>query len=277
MKNLLLISNISSSNKQLIEYAAKFCKYYACKLHILHIAENSTAYLVSSPKYYNAFGVEFKNAQAEKSIEQISKVTDGILDREFIQVRVQEENQNSILSNFLNANFIDLIIVGTPDLNVNSRVFDQKEILLNVVDTPIIVVPDFHVFEPFKTFNFLTTHTQNDINDIVKIVGLFPDAEVSLTHLVSNETVESVIQKSEKWLNYVKEKAGKNLDYQVIKQDLKKYVNFENKAIIKLFDAFVFTSHKRDFWARIFNPSTTLGFLSTLEIPAIIFKIKNSK
>ncbi len=274
MKNLLLISNISSQNEALIKYAAKFCKHYGSKLHVLHIADTSSAVLVSSPKYYKAFDIEYKVDKPRKAIQEIYKATDGILDREFFDVKIIAGNQSRILDNFINENFIDFIILGNSDLDVESDLKEHKNLLLNLINTPLMIVPEFHTFQPISKFNFLTTKTQNDLNHIVKLIGYFPKSKIRLTHLVTAEDHEIQNQKSDKWLEYVKDKAGKIIQYESIIEDLNSYVKQENYSVIKRHDAIVFTTNKRNFWTRLFDPSTTLGFLTSLEIPAVIFKIK---
>lgn len=274
MKNLLLISNISADNEQLIEYAAKFCRHYECKLHIFHMAENSSPVLVSSPRYYEEFDIEYEANNSLKISNKIVDITSKILDREFIQVKVEVGNKNKILTSFINENFIDIIVIGSEDFSGKSDFKEYKNFLMNVINTPLLVVPENQFFEPLLQFNFLTTHTKNDLKHIVKLIEIFPKSKIKLTHFVSSTEEAIDKKKSEKWVNYVKEKVGEIISYQSIECDIKEYIMNENYSIVNHFHAFVFTSHKRNLWSRLLDPSTTLGFLTSLEIPAIVFKIK---
>jgi len=274
MKNLLLISNISADNEQLIEYAAKFCRHYECKLHIFHMAENSSPVLVSSPRYYEEFDIEYEANSSLKISKKIVDITSKILDREFIQVKVEVGNKNKILTNFINENFIDMVVIGSVDFNGKSDFKEHKNFLMNVINTPLLVVPENQLFEPLLQFNFLTKHTTADLNHIIKLIEIFPQTEIKLTHLISSTEEAIDKMKSEKWVKYVKEKAGETISYQSLKNDIKEYIKDENYSIVNHFHAFVFTSHKRNFWSRLLDPSTTLGFLTSLEIPAVVFKVE---
>ena len=274
MKNLLLISNISASNDQLIEYAAQFCKYYKLKLHILHIASNTRPVLVSSS--YAFMNNNFEDIELKKGkmlIQDMSKVVTHMLGNEYVQLSIHHGNVKVVLESFINDNFIDLIMVGTADLEKKTDYTDHKQLLMNVISTPLFVVPENHLFVAINELDFLTTHTENDKHNLLKVIGMFPDSGLTLTHLEMKDSDELVKSKSRKWVEYVESKAGKNISYECIKSDVRKFVESENFSIIKRFDAFVFTTQKRNFWSRLMDPSTTLGFLSGLELPSIIFKI----
>lgn len=274
MKNLLLIANISASNDQLIEYAAHFCKHYQLKLHILHVSSSTPPVLISSS--YAFMNKNFKDIELEqgkKFTQRMSKVVAPILDNEYVQVSIHQGNEKVILESFITDNFIDLIMVGTADLEKKTEYTDHKQLLMNVISTPLFVVPENHLFVALNELDFLTTHTENDKHNLLKVIGMFPDSGLTLTHLEMKEDNELVKSKSRKWIEYVKAKAGKSITYECIKGDVRKFIESENFSLIKRFDAFVFTTQKRNFWSRLMDPSTTLGFLFGLELPSIIFKI----
>ena len=274
MKNLLLIANISASNEQLMEYAAHFCKHYNFKLHILHISSNTTPALVSSSYAFMSRNVmNLKLEQGKKLTQLMSKLVASILDKEFVQLSIHQGNEEAVLESFINDNYIDLIMLGTADLEKEMKFTDHKNLLINVINTPLYVVPENHLFTPLKVLDFLTTHTESDRHNLLKVIKMFPASDMTLTHLEMKDSDELVKSKSRKWIEYVEYKARKNISYECIKSDVRKFVESENFSIIKRFDAFVFTTQKRNFWTRLMDPSTTLGFLSGLELPSIIFKI----
>jgi flagellar biosynthesis component FlhA len=276
MKNLLLISNVSAKNEQLVEYVAKFCKYYSCKLHVLHLSEHAAPILVSSSNFYKDFNIKHENQQLKKLTQRITKITSGILDRSFIQVSIKKGNEDKILSTFINDKFIDLIIIGNSDLNRRSDFPNHTNVLINMINTPLIVIPDYHIFKPLTKFNFLTTHTKTDLENIKNLNQLFPKSMFRLTHLLSKQINENEKIKVNKWINYLKEKYNNRIEYETLNANLKLYIQNQNFATSENFEGLVFSTNKRNFWSRIFDPSTTLSFLSMVEIPSIIFKIEET-
>jgi len=273
MKNLLLISNVSAKNEQLVEYAAKFCKHYGCKLHILHFSEHSAPILVSSSKYYKDFNIKHDNEQLKKLSQKITKITTGILERSFIQIKIEKGNEDKILKSFIHENFIDLILIGNSDLNKQADIPNHKNVLINIINTPLIVIPAYHIFKPLAKFNFLTTHTKNDFENIKKLNHLYTHPNLVLTHLLSKDLTEIEKIKVNKWIAFLKEKYADRIEYETLRISLKDYIQNQNFASSDKYGALVFSTNKRNFWSRIFDPSTTLRFLCMVEIPSIIFKI----
>ena len=273
MKHLLLIANISIDNKRLLEYAADFCKHYECKLHVLHINIHTDPVLVSSAYYYSKNNIDYDKHQTEQSAKKIATNISSILDQEFVSISIKKGNFEKILKTFINDNFIDLIIIGNKDIDAETDFLDHKNILLNVVDVPLLVVPDLQVFSPYNTFNFLTNHTEKDIDDIIHLSKIFPNSKIRVSHNDAKDTEFGIRERN--WEQYLSTKIPNRIEFNSFKESVEKHVRTENYSLIKMFDAFVFTAKKRNFWLRLIDPSTTLGYLAGLEIPCIIYKISS--
>jgi nucleotide-binding universal stress UspA family protein len=275
MKNLLVLANISSDNDQLIEYAAAFCKQYRFKLHLLYVSSNRDPVLVSSAfTFINQEFLQSEIEQGKKLTHKLSTLVAPILDKEFVQMSVHQGNQEQVLKSFVNDKFIDIIMLGTSDLEKESEFVNHKNILMNVIDTPLFVVPENHLFSELSRFNFLTTHTVDNKQNLVRVFDMFPETEMTLTHFRGHsEGDEKALTKSQKWFDYVSAKTGKTMKYESLEMDIRKYMESENYGVTQRFDAFVFTSRKRNFWSRLIDPSTTLGILAGLELPSLIFKV----
>jgi len=133
-------------------------------------------------------------------------------------------------------------------------------------------IPEFQVFTSFEKFNFLTSHTEKDVQDIILLSKMFVDSKINISHLAKNESENAAREKN--WEEYVTSKVLNQLEFSVIKESVSDYVRSENLSAKKDFDTFVFTTKKRNFWSRLFDPSTTLSYLAGLEIPCIIFKLE---
>jgi hypothetical protein len=271
MKHLLLISNVSKNTDYLLDYAAKFCKHYNCKLHILHLSEKNYPVLISSPYYYNQQNIEWTNKSENKTVSALVNEAQEHLDVDLIHYEVQEGNQKEVLNKFINDNFIDLIILAKEDLEKHTDFSNHKNILINIIDTPLFIIPEYQKFEPLQNFNFLTANSQKDLDDLKKLADLFEKSKITLTNLDNSDNELPI--KKDKWRSYVSSKLENRIEHNIITEDLKDYINNENLSVQKKYDAFVFTTKKRSFWPRIFDPSTTLAYLASLEMPCIIFKI----
>jgi len=193
-----------------------------------------------------------------------------ILNTEMVHSKIVLGNKEEVLKNFINENFIDLIIVGSPDLEKKSEFLDHKNILINTIDTPLLVIPEFKIFEPLLSFNFLTSNSEKDIEDIILLSKLFVASNIVLTHFANGKA--SLKTRQNNWKSFVNDKVPGRIEHNTINEDIGTYISQENLGLENVSQAFVFTTKKRNFWSRIIDPSTTLGYLAGLEIPSIIFK-----
>jgi len=275
MKHLLLIANISIENRNLLEYSAAFCKHYNCKLHVLHISNYSEPIFISSPYYYDQNKISYSDYFEEKDVKNIASKVESLIDKDLVQVAIKKGNQENILNTFLNDNFIDFIIIGNQDIEAENDFINHKNLLLNVVDTPLLVVPNLQIFSPFKNLNFLTNRSEKDILDIIQLSKFFPASKIKVSHQDINGKESAIRDK--KWEQYVSSKVPERIEYNHIQENVGDYVKRENSSLSKDFDAFVFTAKKRNFWSRLIDPSTTLRYLAGLEMPCIIFKNSEEK
>lgn len=274
MKNILLISNLSGKNNQVIKYAADFCKHYKCKLHFLHVDEDSDApILVSSAHVLNSFVMNKKSERYKAIADSITNVTDKFLNREWVHVQINSGNEEKLINNFINSNFIDLILFGKEDLKLKSvKVF--QDLLLNAVETPLLVLPEDQIFSPFENLKYFTVHSKNDHQNIVQVSNLLPETSLQLINLNEEKNIDPLqLHKQKRWLEFLKDDVKNiKISYKSLEGNVENYLQNENILVKKKYDAFVFNTKRRNFWARFFDPSTTLFLMSTLEFPAFIFK-----
>ncbi len=274
MKHILLITNVLEEGTTL-QYAAKFCKHYKAKLHILNIDEKSEPILISSPHYYKKFLYTHDINKVHRVTEEITDQIGKILDSQWVDIKVNGGNAQSLVEHVINDNFIDFIIIDKSTIELEN-LSKFKNLFFDVIPTPLIVIPKFEVFKPFKSLNFLTTHSKNDVGSIKLITEHFPNTKVTLSHFESEDYDESTNESEEKWVDYVRTQVKKKLEYQSFNEEISRYVNRESFAITNQFDVFVFTTKPRNFWTRLFDPSTTLSMLTDLETPALVFKLPQS-
>jgi hypothetical protein len=237
---------------------------------VLHISNYNEPVLISSPINYDQNNIEYNKFIKEKSNINIATKISTITEYDLVQVTIQEGNQKEILNTFITDNFIDLIIIGNKDINKKSDFLDHKNILLNVIDIPLLIIPDLQIFQPLKVLNFLTTHTEKDLDHIIQLSNLFSDSLLKISHMEARDADITVREKN--WQTYLNSKVKNETEFIRIYEEVGDYVKLENQSFTKISDAFIFTTRKRNFWSRLFDPSTTLSYLAGLEMPSIIFK-----
>jgi len=273
MNHVLLISNlIKEDASDHVTYAAKFCKHYKSKLHVLHIDKNLDPVLVSSPYYYDNFKLTYKSELKQKVSQKFRELTKNIIDSEWVDINIHHGNEEHVLKSFIHENFMDLIIIDGLLVQDDDDISKIRTLLFNAINTPLLVIPEYQAFTPLKKFNFLTKHSKQDIEDLASLHSKFPRSEIILTHLSEDKIEEDVTMKNDKWLAYTRSNVKKNINYQSFNHSLQDYIKKEKKAANSDYDAFVFTTHKRNFWKRLIDPSTTISFLKNLQIPALVFK-----
>ena len=269
MKHILLISNIITERTEIIEYAVNFCLHYSCKLHVLHIDHYDESVLISTPHYYKRFSLNAHSSKVRKDLnEKFSNFISPKIKSDWQGIVLKRGEEKTVLENFIHEQFIDLILVGNITADKSKQGIVYKKILFNVINTPLLVVPDFKGFRPLKQLNFLIKPNEREVAYILKVSELFPKAQITAASLEKNE--EAFMNSSIH--EYLKKKLGTRYRHQFTALSMKSYVSRENKLLHDTFDGIVFTTHKRSFWDRFFDKSTTLHLLSNLELPAIILK-----
>jgi hypothetical protein len=273
MNHVLLISNlIKEDSSDHVTYAAKFCKHYKAKLHVLHIGKNLDPVLISSPYYYDSFKLNYQGNIKQKVSTKFRELTRDIIDSEWVDINIHHGNEEMVLKSFLHNNFIDFIITDNNLFKEDQDITKIRTLLFNNISTPLLVIPEYQVFSAIRKFNFLTNHTKQDIEVLKSLHSKFPKAGIGLTHL-SDENISTEIKvKNEKWFTFVKSEVKKSLQYQVINHSIHSYIDHEKTRENLEYNAFVFTTHKRNFWKRFIDPSTTVGLLQKLKTPALVFK-----
>jgi len=276
MKEVLLLSNLDLQSEDVLRYAAQFCKYYKCKLHILHFVEGVSPILVSSSTYYRNIGLTIDSAEQEAELlRKIKNTTTEYIETDWLNVSIRDENESVFMQKFLSDHLIDLIIVGQHIFKENSdtAVQNLRHILSNITTSPMLVVPSLEIFKPFLKSNYLLQFmSEQNIKHIKHFKALFSASQLMLTHVeqTSGDKIQEWTEK--KWLDYIHKNVDTEISYESLKMEYADYINRENFAITRLYGLLVFATANRNFWRRLLTPSTTLKVLTNLEMPALVFK-----
>lgn len=274
MKHILLLGNIDGHSVPILRYAGKLCKEFNLKLHILQIEKDSDPILLSSPYYYNNVGlsIDLKVANKKKELEAfVQSNTKDLIETDWLSHKLMHGNIQNCLDKFINEEKIDLLLVrksifeqtGIHQNNIFSKLF------MNVSDIPIMIIPKNQVFKKLQRMVYFTNFSEDDFNNIQWLTNNFPNLQIDLIHFSKEE--ESLQIK--KWINYLNSEIDNiNITYKRLEDNIKNFIMTEVNKIDTPYDFLSMITHKRNFWKRFTDPSTTLSLISNLEVPALIFK-----
>jgi hypothetical protein len=276
MKHILLIGNIDGHSIPLLHYAGKFCKDLNLKLHILQIEPNRDPVFLSSPYYFNKLGFMSSQGTLEKKKQLESFVTSNIkstIDTDWVSFNVMRGDVQTSIEKFINEEKIDLLIVRKAVFN-NFNVEEHEvfsKLFMNVSKLPMLIIPDNQLYEPLKSLVYFTTFSDDDLSNIDWISNNFKEASIRLIHFSYKDNSG----REKKWINYIKSEIDKaSISYKRLDDTIENFINTETNAAKLKYDCLALTTHKRSFWQRFINPSTTLNLFAGIEVPALIFKYK---
>ena len=278
MKHILLIGNIDGQDAQLLRYAAKFCNAKNLRMHVLQIEENTEPIILSSPYYYNKMGFvasqEFydKKKQLEMSILHASK---DLIDATWVSNKIVRGNIEHVLKTFINQEKIDLILVGQSVFtNTSDEHSIFKQILLNVSEIPSLIIPANRSYKPFVKTAYLTTLKGDDYDHMSWVKTNFSEANIDVLHFSENE----VSVEGKKKINYLKSELGDtSFRYENKKEDIEDFIRRETSIVTPEYDLITLRTRKRNFWNRLFDPSTALNLILKIDTPTLLFKYQENE
>lgn len=276
MKEILLISNLDLQSNDVLKYAAEFCKHYQTKLHVLHFNHKNTPVLLSSHQTYQSLSNDIYHFERKNDlIEKITRIVSPFIDHDWLSITVQSDVPSIALEEFINNREIDLILLRQTHFTRHSREIENciKNILTREITIPMLVIPPFYVFEPYERINYLLKYfNDNNISNLKSLTNWFSEIPIDLTHLHKAFKLEHSIKDFDNWVKYAKKETRTDLRPILEESSLDDFINRENNSIIQIYDLIVFSTYNRNFWERIYDPSSTLRVLGTLDLPTLIFK-----
>ena len=275
MKHVLLIGNIDGNSVSFLKYASKFCKDQELKLHVLQIEPNNDPVFLSSPYYFNKAGFMVNSGSSKKKKELESFVlenTKDLIDSTWVSHELIRGTIEDSVGKFINDKKIDLVITRHRLFEKNDLATNEtfRKIFLNVSDLPMLIIPDNQIYKSLQKIAHFTTFSEDDAEHIQWLIEHFKQPIIDLIHFSpTQDTLKEL-----KWVNYLKSEIEDHSKVSYKHKDIKieNFINTEINTITPKYDCLVLTTHKRNFWEKILNPSTTINLIANLEVPALIFK-----
>ncbi|OEK08950.1 hypothetical protein A8C32_13655 [Flavivirga aquatica] len=214
----------------------------------------------------------------KKKLESfVLKNTNDIIESSWISTKIVRGKIKQSLDNFINDQKIDLIITRQTIFKRFSTYRNDifKQILLNISDLPTLLIPENNSYEPICKFAYLTDFKQDDFINIKWLKNSFPNSLIEVLHFSRNfkETPEQ-----NRWIKYLNnEISDTNIKFRHKDLTIDEFVEQESSNTQPDYNCLVLTTHKRNFWQKMTDPSTTLGFLNEVETPTLVFKYTSNK
>lgn len=279
MKHILLIGNLDGHSVPILRYTGKLCKDLDLRLHVLKIEPNNDPVFLSSPHYVNKLGLLANRVTSVKKKELetfVLKNTEDLIDSTWISLRLMRGNIEHCLNSFINEEKIDMIIARYELFKKYG--FEENEIFrklfLNVSELPTLLIPENFSYEPFQKAAYFSTFKQDDYNNIQWLLTNFPKSKIDVIHFSKEEnTIEH-----QKWIKYLMSEINNaNLSYHRKDATIEEFIQKEADTITPDYNCLGLTTHKRNFWVRLIDPSTVLNLLSKIETPTLVFKYTIAK
>ncbi|WP_299550961.1 hypothetical protein [Seonamhaeicola sp.] len=250
------------------------------RFHVLKIEEKHDPVFVSAPHYHSRLGLRTSSQTVpnKKELESfVLKNTNDIIESSWVSTKIVHGNIRQCLDTFINEQKIDLIIARQTTFKrfgiYSNDIF--KQILLNISDLPTLLIPENNSYEPIRKFAYLTDFKQDDFINIQWLKNNVPNAVIEVLHFSRNfkETPEH-----HRWIKYLKhEIADTNITFCHKDLTIDEFMEQESSNTQPDYDCLVLTTHKRNFWQKMADPSTVLGFLNEIEAPTLVFKYTSDK
>ena len=276
MKHVLLIGNIDGHSVPLLRYASNLCKDLNLKLHILQIEPEREPIFLSSPYYFNKFGYMTNQGGSEKKKELELFVTSNIkktIDIDWVSFKIMHGDVKTSVEKFINDEKIDLLIARKAVFNkLNMKQHEVfSKLFLNVSKIPMLILPENQSYEPLNKVVYLTDFSDDDVSNIEWISNNFSEAVIKLVHF----SLKDENEKQQKWIKYVKDEiVNTPVSYKRIDISFENFIQQETTTTRLKYDYIALKTHKRSFWQRILDPSTTLRLVAKVQVPTLIFKYK---
>jgi len=194
-KRVLLPTDYSKNALNAIRYAQKLFKDIPCDFYLLNaydVSGGSQRTMVPEP------GEHFYETAKRQSEEQMERL--------LVALNVMPENAKhrfhtycvfndlvEAVKNMIAKKDIDIIVMGTKGVTSSkSRIFGTKtvQVMEQIRNCPVVVVPEHHVFEPPKEIvfpaDYKTDYKKKELNHLTEIAKLH-DAKINVLHIDKNK------------------------------------------------------------------------------------------
>ena len=274
MKTILVPTDFSANADNALNYAIELAKIENAKLILLHAFETNYE---SGAVSYNLIAEEKASLeiQSNKRLQTIGYKIElsSKLKYECISV---EGFVIDVILNLIEEQEIDLVVMGTKGASGLSGVIfgSNTTKVIEKAKCPVIAVPEGAIYMGFGKITYATDYHENDIQCLKKVIEIAEplNAQVNILHISINPHSEEIERETMKtFMDEINHKITySNLSFQLINgasinASLEEYLESNATSLM------VMSTHRRDFFDKIFGSSITKHIAYKIKTPLMVF------
>jgi nucleotide-binding universal stress UspA family protein len=282
MKKILFTTAYSNSSKNTWQFVLRLAQHFGAQITLMHVYEDASVSfvlgnldekMVENLENFNASKFEEEKNRLHKFAVENTPKQDYALSVKYIVATgniasaiLQEEQENNY----------DLIVLGTTtSSSFSDTLFGSvSQKILAQATTPVFLVPPMAAYHGIKKIVYATNFEQGDlmaIQHLMEWIQAF-DAKLHLLH-VDRKTYggTQAAERMENLIRIFKESSGADsLSYQLLEGNITKSI--EEYLKMTGSDMIALTTHKRGFFAQLFDISVTNQIATESMVPVLIYK-----
>lgn len=285
MKTLLAIINEPRESKEFLRYAAQLAIDLKARVQVLH-AQTPTNY----PLGFIA-STEIPSLEAQRSMEKIVEDSRYALDNHIKNITVELSNNvfagsfseigtaAELADQLVSEKKVDMVVLeGQQNASFWTQTSTNMDII-QMVGCPVWIIPKDEVYKPFNKIVYATDYKKEDVANLKKLIGLFPDIMPTITalHITDSIEFEEELRKSGFIERLQSQTTYPQLQVKAIYQsnhdNLIELIN--DYAVKNAASLIVVVKENESFFERIFKPSHTKKILKNTELPVLVYHEKN--
>jgi nucleotide-binding universal stress UspA family protein len=275
MKTILFPTDFSHNANRALEYAVEIAALTGATLNLLYVYTP----IVSKDNVYSALITDEVADARREAMDKLAVIADTIA-KEFptvtckTQVNVGETVDEIIKTS--KENNADLIIMGTLGANKLSKMIfgSNTSSIVEKSECPVLAVPSNCTYRPPKRILFATNLSYKDLDGVKKLASIAETfhSEIILGHV--DISIDEENDESGSMDNFIKEVKAvtsyPNISHQIV-SDHNVSMGLDKIIEDSSIDLFALSTHKRNWFEKIYNPSLTIKIAHHVYIPLLAF------
>ncbi len=282
MKKILFTTAYALSSKNTWQFVIRLAKHFGAQITLMHVYEDASVSfllgnldeeMVENLETFNASKFEEEKKRLHKFVIDNTPKEDYSAAVKFI---VATGNTASAILQEEQENNYDLIVMGTTTSSslTDALIGSVSQKVLSQATTPVFLVPPMAAYHGIKKIAYATNFESGDLNAIQHLMEWVQafDAKLHLLH-VDRKTYggTQAAERMENLIRIFKENSeSDSISYQLLEGNITKSI--EEYLKITGSDMIALTTHKRGFFAQLFDSSVTNQIALESMVPVLIYK-----
>lgn len=273
MKRILFPTDFSEAATNAFVHALEFAKIVNAELILLHTFEIPVYDSQFFPENYASIYSSIELAKFEMFKDEIPKLRTIAMERDLedivIKHRLMDGDLIYNLKNAIEEDHIDFVIMGTTGDSDWTKFFlgSNTNSVISEIKVPVLCVPVSAKYKKIKTIGFTTRYREKDKNELRKVLTIAQKTNAKVKSLYVKTSKSDVSDETVK--EWEREFANDNVEFLVLPSDEVKETILDF-ILYKEVDILTTITHKRSFFASIFESSFSQKIAKEVSIPVLV-------